>query len=64
MTKVFVLEQTAQQQAADLLHRVLRREGDGRRQVALPAVPLDLTQEVLHIVILRVIVSDGLQERL
>lgn len=42
-----MLQEAAEQQAANLLYRVLRREGDGRGEVALAAAALDLTQEVL-----------------
>lgn len=46
-TQVLVLEEAAQQQATHLLHGVLGREADGGGQVALPAAPLHLAQEVL-----------------
>jgi len=47
VTEVLVLEQAAEQQPADLLHGVLRGEGDGRDQVVLLTAPLDLAQEIL-----------------
>lgn len=43
-----MFQEAAEQQAAHLLHGVLRREGDGCGQVALPAAPLYLAQEVLR----------------
>lgn len=42
-----MLEQAAEQKAADLLHRMLRGESDGCNEMVLLAATLDLAQEVL-----------------
>lgn len=42
-----MFEQAAEQQAADLLHGVLRGEGDGRDEMVLLTAALDLAEEVL-----------------
>lgn len=42
-----MLEQAAQQEAADFLHRMLRREGDGCNEMVLLTATLYLAQEVL-----------------
>lgn len=48
VTEILMFEEAAEQQAADLLHRVLRGEGDGSDQVVLFAATLDLAEEVLQ----------------
>lgn len=42
-----MLEQAAEQKAADFLHRMLRREGDGCNEMVLLTATLYLAQEVL-----------------
>lgn len=44
-----MFQQAAEQQAANLLHGVFRREGDGGNKVVLLTATLYLTQEILQI---------------